>query len=169
MKVVSKFSIAYIVSGIFVLVVLSLIAFMACFAVPTWNQLMLDEYGSFIFEPKKIIIFIFLIIGIIIFYLFTFGKFLRITCTEDYIYFDNFVTRKFIDIEYNEIENIIRHKEVGAGGTFTGNYRTCRYEYSVILKNGKIIKFDDFPYDDFEEVDKCMFENFKKKNESYRW
>ena len=158
MKVVSKFSIAYIVIGIFCLVVPLLVAFMICFATRT----NFDYEDNFAFDQQSIIKFLIVSIVIVALVFYKFGRFKRITVTEDYVCLNHLITRTIKYIKYDEIEEIIRYKEAEAGGTFTGNYMTVSILFNIIMKNGKIIKFDDFPYDDFEKVENFIFENFKK-------
>lgn len=161
MKTVSKFSIAYIVSGIFILVIPLLIAFMACF----FSQYNL-EGKDFIYSQENIIRFAIATFGIFAFYFFYFGRFTRITVTNDYICLNNLITRKKKFIKYEEIAEIKRYVETvkndGNLRRFSWNYATSRYYFNIILKNGKIIYFNDFPYDDFEDVEDFMFENFNK-------
>ena len=157
MKTVSKFSIAYIVSGIFILVIPLLIAFMACF----FSKYSFDD-KDFTYSQENIIKFAIATICIFAFYFFTFGKFTRITITNDYICLNNLITRKIKFIKYDEIAEIKKYVKTGEGGSRSWNYTTAYYFFHIILKNGKIIYFNDFPYDDFEDVEDFMFKNFNK-------
>jgi len=159
MRVVSKFSITYFIGGIFFLVVPLLVAFMICFATGT----NFDYEDKFAFDKESIIKFAISTICILAISFFILGKLVRITATEDYICLDNLVIRTIKYIKYDEIEKIQKSVKGGVTGRNSWHYATSYTILYLIMKNGKTIKLYDFPYDNFEKVEKYIYENFNKK------
>ena len=160
MRVVSKFSITYIVFGILLLIIPLLVAFMFCFCTEFVSS---SEDNELVFDQESIIRFSIASIGIFALVFYKFGKYVRITATEDYISFYNLITRRIKYIKYYEIADVVREIKTGeGGGRLSWHYATYETFTYIVLKNGKIIHFNDFPYDDFDEVENFILENYNK-------
>ena len=152
MKIVSKFELAYILSKIFILCFFYLVIFIFfCF-----------RPGGYVgCDTKELIVMILIDIVISVFYCVLSWKFLQIIVTEEDIIIKNLFTKKVRRINYDEIARLRRDRFANYGRPGFPDSPISRTE--IKLKNGSIVSFDDYTYENFKEIYNCIQENLNKQ------
>jgi hypothetical protein len=167
MNITSKFSLSYILKGVFVTVFPMFMLFFVMFCTGTENGM--ANTRTFVFETNLVLIYLLICIVYSAIYFLLFHRFRQIRVTEHSVTFLNLLTRRKQRIEYEDIAEIRYRSTINESNPRLGRLQWADTETNsrlIITKYGKIFGYDDSIYANYKEINKAIKENTRAKSDA---